>query len=89
MQSQGQSAPVKLIPLGMLRLQIQQIPKDKKTVTLFKAGLRAYEAQTNLAGSGFREVRVMEGGRKGWPYERFMEKRNFACGPAALHAKES
>jgi NADPH-dependent 2,4-dienoyl-CoA reductase/sulfur reductase-like enzyme/rhodanese-related sulfurtransferase len=60
---------VKLIPLGMLRRRIQEIPKDKKIITLCKAGLRAYEAQTILDGSGFKDVRVMDGGVEGWPYE--------------------
>ncbi len=60
---------VKLVPLGMLRRRIGEIPRDKKIVTLCKAGLRAYEAQTILAGAGFKDVRVMDGGVEGWPYE--------------------
>jgi NADPH-dependent 2,4-dienoyl-CoA reductase/sulfur reductase-like enzyme/rhodanese-related sulfurtransferase len=60
---------VKLVPLGMLRRRLQELPRGKKVVTLCKAGLRAYEAQTILAGSGFKDVRVMDGGVEGWPYE--------------------
>jgi NADPH-dependent 2,4-dienoyl-CoA reductase/sulfur reductase-like enzyme/rhodanese-related sulfurtransferase len=60
---------VKLVPLGTLRLQIQELPREKKIVTLCKAGLRAYEAQTILEGSGFKDVRIMDGGVEAWPYE--------------------
>jgi NADPH-dependent 2,4-dienoyl-CoA reductase/sulfur reductase-like enzyme/rhodanese-related sulfurtransferase len=60
---------VKLIPLGMLRRRIEELPKEKRIVTLCKAGLRAYEAQTILGGFGFPDVRVMDGGIEAWPYE--------------------
>jgi len=60
---------VKLLPLGLLRHQIQELPRGKKIVTLCKAGLRAYEAQTILDGSGFKDVRIMDGGVEAWPYE--------------------
>jgi rhodanese-related sulfurtransferase len=63
---------VKLIPLGRLRRRIQELAREKKTVTLCKASLRAYEAQTILKGSGFKDVRIMDGGLEGWPYERFL-----------------
>jgi rhodanese-related sulfurtransferase len=59
----------------MLRRRIQELPREKKVVTLCKAGLRAYEAQTILAGSGFKDVRVMDGGMEGWPYDKFMNKK--------------
>ena len=65
---------VKLVPLGMLRRCIPEIPRDKKIVTLCKAGLRAYEAQTILDGFGFKDVRVMDGGVEAWPYEVISEK---------------
>jgi pyruvate/2-oxoglutarate dehydrogenase complex dihydrolipoamide dehydrogenase (E3) component/rhodanese-related sulfurtransferase len=74
-QTRIEDPRVKLVPLGMLRRRIQEIPKDKKIVTLCKAGLRAYEAQTILAGSGFKDVRVMDGGMEGWPYDKFMDKK--------------
>ncbi len=60
---------VKLIPLGMLRQRINELPKDKKIVTLCKAGLRAYEAQTILKGAGLKDVQFMDGGIEAWPYE--------------------
>jgi len=64
---------VKLVPLGILRRNTQELPRGKKLSPSARPGLRAYEAQTILAGSGFKDVRVMNGGMEGWPYERFME----------------
>jgi NADPH-dependent 2,4-dienoyl-CoA reductase/sulfur reductase-like enzyme/rhodanese-related sulfurtransferase len=60
---------VKTIPLGLLRRRLEELSKDKKVVTLCKAGLRAYEAQTILKGSGFKDVQFLDGGIEGWPYE--------------------
>jgi len=74
-QTRIEDLRVKLVPLGTLRHRIQEIPKDKKIITLCKAGLRAYEAQTTLAGAGFKDVRVMDGGLEGWPYEKSIEKK--------------
>jgi NADPH-dependent 2,4-dienoyl-CoA reductase/sulfur reductase-like enzyme/rhodanese-related sulfurtransferase len=74
-QTRIEDPRVKLVPLGTLRRRTQEIPKYKKIVTLCKAGLRAYEAQTILEGAGFKDVRIMDGGLEGWPYERFVEKK--------------
>ena len=60
---------VKPIPLGMLRRRINELSKDKKVVTLCKAGLRAYEAQTILNGAGLKDVQFMDGGIEAWPYD--------------------
>ena len=67
---------------------IQEVPKDKRIVTLCKAGLRAYEAKTILAGSGFKDVRVMDGGWKAGRTKGSWRKSNFARGPAALPAPQ-
>jgi NADPH-dependent 2,4-dienoyl-CoA reductase/sulfur reductase-like enzyme/rhodanese-related sulfurtransferase len=66
---------VKLVPLGMLRCRIQELPREKKVVTLCKAGLRAYEAQTILEGFGFEDVQILDGGIEGWPYEVKSDKQ--------------
>ena len=60
---------IKLIPLGMLRQRINELRKDRKVVTLCKAGLRAYEAQTILKGAGLKDVQFMDGGMEAWPYQ--------------------
>jgi rhodanese-related sulfurtransferase len=74
-QTRIEDPRVKLVPLGMLRRQAKELPKDKKIITLCKAGGRAYEAQTILEGFGFKDVWVRDGGMEGWPYEKFMEKK--------------
>ncbi len=66
---------VRHLPLGELREKAGELPKEKKIVTLCKAGLRAYEAQTILRGAGFRDVRFMDGGVEAWPYEIFSEQK--------------
>ncbi|MEW6424233.1 MAG: FAD-dependent oxidoreductase [Bacillota bacterium] len=58
-----------LIPIGELRERIGEIPKDKEIVVLCAIGSRSYEAQRILEGAGFKNVRFLEGGLLGWPYE--------------------
>jgi rhodanese-related sulfurtransferase len=60
---------IKLIPLGMLRRRLAELPKDKKIVPFCKISLRGYEAQTLLTGAGFKDVQFMDGGIEAWPYE--------------------
>lgn len=59
----------KLIPLGMLREKLDELPKDKEIVTFCKVSLRGYEAQKILNAAGFENVRFMDGGIMAWPYE--------------------
>ena len=61
-----------LIPLGMLRKRISELPQDKETeiVTYCKISLRGYEAAVLLKAHGYNNVKVMEGGIMGWPFSR-------------------
>jgi NADPH-dependent 2,4-dienoyl-CoA reductase/sulfur reductase-like enzyme/rhodanese-related sulfurtransferase len=61
-----------LIPLGALRKRVNELPRDKKaTIVCFcKISLRGWEAASYLAGQGYTDVRVMEGGIMAWPYPR-------------------
>lgn len=60
---------VMLVTLGELRRRLEEIPRDKEIVTLCALGTRAYEAQRILDGAGFKDVKFLEGGLQGWPYE--------------------
>jgi NADPH-dependent 2,4-dienoyl-CoA reductase/sulfur reductase-like enzyme/rhodanese-related sulfurtransferase len=60
---------VKLLPLGKLRASLDQLPKDKEIIPFCKISLRGYEAQCILEGAGFENVRFMDGGVVGWPYQ--------------------
>jgi NADPH-dependent 2,4-dienoyl-CoA reductase/sulfur reductase-like enzyme/rhodanese-related sulfurtransferase len=61
-----------LIPLGMLRKRLAELPADKNAeiVCYCKISLRGYEASLVLRGNGWRNVRVLEGGIAAWPYAR-------------------
>jgi NADPH-dependent 2,4-dienoyl-CoA reductase/sulfur reductase-like enzyme/rhodanese-related sulfurtransferase len=59
-----------LIPLGMLRSRLGEVPRDKEIVTFCKVSLRGYEAAKILQAAGFQDVRVLDGGIMAWPYEK-------------------
>ncbi|MZP28599.1 FAD-dependent oxidoreductase [Heliobacterium undosum] len=63
-----------LIPLGMLRQRLHELPadKDREIIVYCKISLRGYEAACILEANGWRNVNVMEGGVLAWPYA--MEK---------------
>ncbi|PIE60205.1 MAG: pyridine nucleotide-disulfide oxidoreductase [Desulfobulbus propionicus] len=62
----------KLIPLGMLRDRMNELPEDKnqEIICFCKVSLRGYEAATILKAHGYTNVWVMEGGILAWPYPR-------------------
>lgn len=61
-----------LIPLGVLRKRLDELPQDKNTeiITYCKISLRGYEAAVLLAAHGYGNVKVMEAGIAGWPFEK-------------------
>jgi NADPH-dependent 2,4-dienoyl-CoA reductase/sulfur reductase-like enzyme/rhodanese-related sulfurtransferase len=60
---------IRLIPLGMLRQRLHELPRDGEIITFCKISLRGYEAQTILNGAGYKDVTFMDGGIDAWPYE--------------------
>ena len=58
-----------LIPLGVLRSRLNELPKNKEIIPFCKLSLRGYEAALILKAAGFENVRYMEGGVLGWPYQ--------------------
>lgn len=58
----------RLIPLGMLREKLVELPKDKEIITFCKISLRGYEAQKILDAAGFKNTKFMDGGILVWPY---------------------
>lgn len=60
---------VRLVSLEKLREKLGELPRDREIVTFCKLSLRGYEAATILRGAGFSNVRFMDGGLVGWPYE--------------------
>ncbi|MCF7888846.1 MAG: FAD-dependent oxidoreductase [Victivallales bacterium] len=59
----------KIIPLGVLRNRLFELPKDKEIITFCTISLRGYEAALILKAAGFKNVKVMDGGILMWPYE--------------------
>ncbi len=55
---------VKLIPLGLLRRRMDELPRDAESVIFCKTSMRGYEAQRI-----FQNVQFMDGGIMAWPYE--------------------
>lgn len=63
---------VKLIPLGKLRNSLHDLDKNKEIITFCKISLRGYEAQRILEGSGFANVKFLDGGVVCWPYNKIV-----------------
>ncbi|MBP1748146.1 MAG: pyridine nucleotide-disulfide oxidoreductase [Deltaproteobacteria bacterium] len=61
-----------LIPIGMLRKRLNELPQDKNTeiISYCKISLRGYEAARVLEANGWKKVKVMEGGIMAWPFPR-------------------
>ncbi|GAB6156884.1 FAD-dependent oxidoreductase [Desulfotomaculum varum] len=60
---------IQQLALGELRQKLDQVPRDKEIVTVCVMGSRAYEASRILQGAGFTNVKFMEAGMEGWPYD--------------------
>ena len=60
---------VQQLTLGDLRDKLDQVPRDKEIVTVCVMGSRAYEAARILEGAGFKDVKFMEAGMEGWPFD--------------------
>jgi len=58
-----------LMPLGKLREEAKTLPRDREIITFCQISLRGYEAQRILDGQGFKNVKFMDGGLVGWPFE--------------------
>ena len=58
-----------LIPLGAIRSRLDQIPRDKRVVAYCKTSLRAWEAICILAGYGYTNVEILDGGFLAWPFD--------------------
>jgi NADPH-dependent 2,4-dienoyl-CoA reductase/sulfur reductase-like enzyme/rhodanese-related sulfurtransferase/two-component sensor histidine kinase len=58
-----------LIPLGVLRSRMHEIPEGKEIITLGSISLRGYEAALILQSFGYNNVKVLDGGITMWPYE--------------------
>ncbi len=58
-----------LVPLGAVRSRLDQIPRDRRVVAYCKTSLRAWEAICILAGYGYTNVEILDGGFLAWPFD--------------------
>ena len=58
-----------LIPLGAVRARIGEVPRDRRVVLYCKSSLRAWEACRILAGAGYNNAEILDGGFLAWPFE--------------------
>lgn len=68
-ESRIDARQVRHIPLGELRLRLNELPIDAEIVVLCHRSVRAYQAQRILGGAGFTNVKFMDGSIVTWPYE--------------------
>jgi NADPH-dependent 2,4-dienoyl-CoA reductase/sulfur reductase-like enzyme/rhodanese-related sulfurtransferase/two-component sensor histidine kinase len=57
-----------LIPLADLKRRIDEILPDRKIILACDTGARAYQGALILRSSGFKDVKILEGGLRMWPY---------------------
>lgn len=55
-----------LLPQAKLIADIDKLPRDKEIVVLCRRGGRAYQSACILKGTGFKDVKFMEGGLTCW-----------------------
>ena len=58
-----------LIPLETFRRRLDEIPRDKKIILACESGKRSYQAGLILNSHGYKDVRILEGGIRMWPYK--------------------
>ncbi len=57
-----------LIPLEDLKRRIDEILPDRKIILTCGTGARSYQAALILKAKGFKDVAILEGGIRMWPY---------------------
>ncbi|NPV48098.1 MAG: FAD-dependent oxidoreductase [Armatimonadetes bacterium] len=56
------------IPLAALRGRVAEVARDKEVIVYCKTSLRAWEACRILAGLGYNNTKILDGGVMAWPY---------------------
>ncbi len=64
---------VELIPLESLSRRVDEIPRDRGIILIDETGSRSYQASLILKAQGFKNIRILEGGLKMWPFQTARE----------------
>lgn len=70
LEEQGKLPGSVLIPLGVLRKRIDEVPREGRVVIYCKTSLRAWEATRILQGFGYTNTEVLDGGILAWPFDK-------------------
>jgi rhodanese-related sulfurtransferase len=70
LEQQGKLPGSVLIPLGVLRKRIDEVPREGRVVIYCKTILRAWEATRILQGFGYTNTEVFDGGILAWPFDK-------------------
>jgi NADPH-dependent 2,4-dienoyl-CoA reductase/sulfur reductase-like enzyme/rhodanese-related sulfurtransferase len=64
-----EAGQVKLLPLPELRRRLGELSPDDEIVVFCRTSIRAYQAQRILDGTGFKDVKFLDGSLEAWPYQ--------------------
>jgi len=56
------------IPLPTLKDSLGQLPRDKEIIAFCRTSVRAYTAERQLRGEGYRDVKFLDGSVTAWPF---------------------
>jgi rhodanese-related sulfurtransferase len=65
-QHDGHIPGSRLVPLSVLPVRMQEIPKDRTIVCVCRSGARSYTACELLQKKGYQNVYNLSGGMIGW-----------------------
>jgi NADPH-dependent 2,4-dienoyl-CoA reductase/sulfur reductase-like enzyme/rhodanese-related sulfurtransferase len=60
------------IPVAELKTRYTELPRSKEIVTYCATSVRAYNAERELRGYGFEQVRYLDGSIRAWPYLEYL-----------------
>ena len=70
----GHIEGARLMPLSVLPVRLQEIPRDRTVVCVCRSGARSYTACELLQKQGFENVINLNGGMMGWKRARLPHK---------------
>jgi rhodanese-related sulfurtransferase len=60
------------VPIDELKTRYTEFPQEKEIITFCLIGVRAYIAERNLRGLGFKNVKYLEGCLIAWPFPDYL-----------------
>jgi len=60
------------IPINELKTRYNELPKDKEIIAYCATSVRAYNAERELRGYGYENVKYLDGSIRAWPYLEYL-----------------